>query len=546
MHRGCFARSAIALSAAALLAAAGCDPAITTGTVAPPKLGENLLAAARWEYSSDRGASWTARPPLVRGGSRSAVHARTRFEVADPSAFAALELSPGLPGQTRALFYLNDQPVPLPEAGMYYRTIPAIPPQMLRAGSNVLEARIGYDNRPPSSTPRQRMPDVRVALASCLMGLRPEDLRITTGPALGAMDERSFGLTFRTNMPAHVRVFPCGQDGQGQTVLAETQAGLLHRVRVRRPAGGGEGLYVLVADNGAGGAAEVIRAPAWPRPGQPFRFIALGDSRTFPEDWAVVAAAAARARAHLAVFSGDMVSRGRSDWEWDEQFFAPGRALLSCVPTYAVMGNHEERAPIFPRLFYLPGGRTDELRWSQEIAGVLLIGIDGLADWSPESDNAAWLEELLRGSQARFIFLFSHYPAWSSSRHGQLSPQTGLPREISLIQARQTIVPLLARYKATAFVVGHDHLYERSELPGPITQIISGGAGAPLRGKYPRAATQNPYSAVFASKLHYCLFEVDGDTCTMQALTPDGQLLDSRSWPARAVSATEPPVAARP
>jgi hypothetical protein len=46
---------------------------------------------------------------------------------------------------------------------------------------------------------------------------------------------------------------------------------------------------------------------------------------------------------------------------------------------------------------------------------------------------------------------------------------------------------------------------------------------------------QNPYSKAFASTHNFCLFTIDGKQCSMQALTPDGKLLDSKAWPARPV-----------
>ena len=37
----------------------------------------------------------------------------------------------------------------------------------------------------------------------------------------------------------------------------------------------------------------------------------------------------------------------------------------------------------------------------------------------------------------------------------------------------------MKKYHATAFISGHDHDYERSEPPGGVTVIVSGGARAP-------------------------------------------------------------------
>ncbi|MCK4601759.1 MAG: hypothetical protein KAU28_04800, partial [Phycisphaerae bacterium] len=57
------------------------------------------------------------------------------------------------------------------------------------------------------------------------------------------------------------------------------------------------------------------------------------------------------------------------------------------------------------------------------------------------------------------------------------------------------------------------------------------------------AEMQTPHSKVFASKLHYCLFTVTGDTCTMQAITPEGDVIDSRTWKARTANLTLQPAA---
>ncbi len=96
---------------------------------------------------------------------------------------------------------------------------------------------------------------------------------------------------------------------------------------------------------------------------------------------------------------------------------------------------------------------------------------------------------------------------------------------------------MLKEYQATAMFAGHDHIYERSEPTNGVSMIVCGGAGAPLRGKAGNASKQNPYSKVFASKHHYCLLTVSGDVCTMKVYTPEGTVIDTRSWPARKVTA---------
>ena len=60
--------------------------------------------------------------------------------------------------------------------------------------------------------------------------------------------------------------------------------------------------------------------------------------------------------------------------------------------------------------------------------------------------------------------------------------------------------------------------------------IIAGGAGAKPYAISENPETQNPHLVVFAEGPHYCLFEVDGDTCTMTAVRPDGTVIDTRTW----------------
>jgi hypothetical protein len=203
------------------------------------------------------------------------------------------------------------------------------------------------------------------------------------------------------------------------------------------------------------------------------------------------------------------------------------------VPYYPVWGNHEENAPVMKKLFHTPGPGGADVNWAQHIGPVLLIGIDGRP--AHRWQNPRWIDRALSGSKAKFIFFVSHYPAYSSGSNGELDEETGEPEDSGYRIARRTLLPRLRKHRATAFVVAHEHCYERSDLPGGLVQICSAGAGAPRTRKQDDevARRQNPYSKVFAPVLHYSLFEVRGDTCTFTAKTPDGRALDRLTFRAR-------------
>ena len=452
-------------------------------------------------------------------------------------------------------FFLNGKQITPPLEGMRYKTIPAIDPGALLKGKNVLTTEITPRNRRKKKQKTPPSSNLPFQLKMHLKGLIASDLKLQTGPILGTFGEDYFTVTVRTNIPCSVSLCFRAPSLKVPRVVTSPRESLIHRFRVRRHTlkGGLEYWFICQSTPGPGGPEEsepiTVTTRRWsvqPRSSKTLRFAVLGDSRTNPGDWARVAAAVAKSHPQFVVFGGDMVEHGRRDWEWDEEFCGVAKDFFATIPFYAVIGNHERNAPLYDELFYTPTADGRGRNWMQLIGEVALIGIDGKADWSVDSENAKWLEtQLLRTRNAKFIFLITHYPAWTSSAHGKLNQQ-GIPKERPVLQGRNVIMPLLIEHRATAMIAGHDHVYERSEPPGGVTHIISGGAGAPLRRKSKSAAKQNPHSKVFASRLHYCLFEVDAGKCTMKVLTPQGELLDTKTWVARKSSNAPAPPRADP
>lgn len=85
---------------------------------------------------------------------------------------------------------------------------------------------------------------------------------------------------------------------------------------------------------------------------------------------------------------------------------------------------------------------------------VLLCGnTDDFQDGTPSGPASSvlanhqllWLQERMQSSTADFLLVAGHYPVWSVSKHG--------PTDCLLRRLR----PLLVKYKATAYLCGHDH-----------------------------------------------------------------------------------------
>jgi len=551
----------------AVLAASWLASTLAARPAAPPvelpALAE-VSASENWKFSTDEGQTWSSRPPTVRGGHKAVIVARTTFDIAKPDRCPYWTLDHALYPKMRMSFRLNDQPLPLPLAGMRYRIVTAIPAEALRRGRNVLTARITIDRRPPRWDRRRVMKPFTIPLPRRARFLVPR-LRFQTGPILGAFGPDYWTVTCRLNLPGQVKLIytlqpasaapprplrrrrpadeptpapaqPAGP--QKVHTASSTKPGLYHRFRVPRPPRPCLVSYRLEATFGTQRAATANYTfilpylPPTDKPGPTMRFIVFGDSRTNTHDWARVASAVLKERPQFLVFLGDLCGSGRNDWEWDEHFLGPeaARKLLATTPLYLVWGNHEGNSPLARKLFYNPGGDGTSKDWAQQIGPVLLVGIDGRPKhrWR----DPRWIENALARSKAPFIIFCSHYPAYSSGPNGRLKPD-GRPEDSGYRIARRAVVPRLLKHKATAFLAAHEHCYERSELPGGLSHLILAGAGAPRCVRSEDATRQNPYSKVFAPTLHYGLFVIRADRCDFLAKTPEGLIIDRRSWQAR-------------
>lgn len=229
-----------------------------------------------------------------------------------------------------------------------------------------------------------------------------------------------------------------------------------------------------------------------------------GDPAPGTAQWAKTAGAIRRTRPDLLILLGDLVSHGRREALWEKDFFRPAERLFQRVPVLAVPGNHDEDSPLFWRMFSSDGRRP--FLWTLRLGEAGFLGLDGAADWSPDSPGAMRLDAALQKlADCRWRFAFSHYPPFSLAGHGALA-EDGLPRERPCRMAREALLPRLQATGFTAWFTGHNHVYERSELPGGLTLINTGGAGGYLYARSGLPA-QNPHGVRYEAIHHFCLLE---------------------------------------
>ncbi|MHA1229332.1 MAG: purple acid phosphatase family protein [Candidatus Helarchaeota archaeon] len=207
-----------------------------------------------------------------------------------------------------------------------------------------------------------------------------------------------------------------------------------------------------------------------------FKFTLVGDTR--PDHWGItqhswLVKKMLEKNPNFIFNVGDIVSGPSYAREWDEFFYEVYPCTQNGVPYMVSMGNHEEHEG--------PGGMEDKGRTYlkyMHLPGTIFYYAFNYSNAAFVSLNLAdpknitqsqinWLNNTLfrlnKSSEIDWIFVFSHYPPYSSTENYP-----------SIIQQ---IVPLIEKYKVDLYFAGHHHHYERLKVNNTI-YIISGGGGA--------------------------------------------------------------------
>jgi hypothetical protein len=158
------------------------------------------------------------------------------------------------------------------------------------------------------------------------------------------------------------------------------------------------------------------------------------------------------------------------------------------------------------------------------------------------ANQLAWLDKDLAAARQRgmrHIFIAAHEPAFPVGGHvGDSMWWNGLNDKTipmgDVVDMRTRFLTIVDRHRVTAIMFGHEHHYARvvagpevdKALTRPITQFVSGGAGAPFYAQDEKA----PWSKAvrkFAATNHYVLFTVAGDGVRFETIDLDGRVIDS-------------------
>ena len=242
----------------------------------------------------------------------------------------------------------------------------------------------------------------------------------------------------------------------------------------------------------------------------------VGDSRGGYDVWAQLAAQIEQRTPDLLLFSGDAVTIGFTQFEW-ETFLGDAETLLATTPIVLANGNHEANAVNFFSQFAMPGDQ-ENFGFDYGFAHVFV------ANDSPDNPSeltsdipTAMDADFTAHEAARWKLLMHHRPMYSSgSHHG------------SALDLQAAWGPVVDEHHLDLVLNGHEHQFEISK---PMYQnapqatnadgtvyVVAGGAGAPLYG----FDTPGAWSAYTEQTHSAAIIGVRRDQLTLDSFRPDG------------------------
>jgi len=253
-----------------------------------------------------------------------------------------------------------------------------------------------------------------------------------------------------------------------------------------------------------------------------FKFLAYGDTRSYPATHNTVAGAMLAAIAAepdlqtFTLFMGDACLNGATEASWTSETFGPAytniRALMASVAYQATMGNHETyggTTSLFPKYFPYPfaGGRY----YSFDYGPAHFTVIDQYAPYTTGSAQYQWIVNDLAATTKLWKFVLLHEPGWSANG-GHLNNTT----------VQTVLQPLFVQYGVSIVFGGHNHYYSRAVTAG-IQHLTLGGGGAPLEVPDPFF----PNVVACSRDYHYARIAIDGPVLTFRAIRTTGAVIDS-------------------
>jgi len=242
----------------------------------------------------------------------------------------------------------------------------------------------------------------------------------------------------------------------------------------------------------------------------------------------------------FCLITGDCVSRGRVEDDWQNQFFntsyANNNELKSMVPFILARGNHENynsnynsgNATVFykywPYSYASDSTNGDDMYYSFDYGPVHIAVVDQYDNGSYftaklSAGQLSWLQTDLSQSEKPWKFILLHEPGWSAKYTSSMfRSEHGNNKDV-----QDNIQPLCVQYSVPAIFGGHNHYYAHCYVDG-VNHFTLGGGGAPL---YNPSHTSGGVVVYAEKTYHFMKVTIQGNEADLLVIKPDGTEVDS-------------------
>jgi predicted MPP superfamily phosphohydrolase len=280
---------------------------------------------------------------------------------------------------------------------------------------------------------------------------------------------------------------------------------------------------------------------ASPRSTNTFKFLVFGDSGSGSDEQKALAELMKREQPDFMVHTGDLAYTFATYEEFLTRHFNIYSELLSSVPLFPCLGNHEyytNDAKPYRTLHVVPvEGVPEEGRgryYSFDWGPLHMVSLDTneslVAAVNGKNSMLEWVENDLKMHKNALKMAFFHHPPYTAGRH---------KGDYWSALAEERIVPILERHGVHLVLNGHDHNYQRSvpvrqgrevnPVDG-ITYLVTGGGGGSLY-----ELTGHPLIATGRSVYHYLRATVADAKLKIEAVSIENEVFDSLDVPLQAL-----------
>lgn len=220
---------------------------------------------------------------------------------------------------------------------------------------------------------------------------------------------------------------------------------------------------------------------------------------------------------------------GDRDSHWESRFFAPYEQIISRIPFYPSLGNHdgnetESRGDLAQYLdnFFFPAPHTPSRYYRFSFGGLAdFFALDSSTNseqgaprpaYAPNGEQHKWMQTNIGQSRVPWKIPYLHHPPYNAG-----------PRHPAAARELAHFIDVMKRNDVKVSFAGHEHNFQfskKNSATGNIRFVLS-GAGGELRTGDVSGGMDRAQIEGWAPVLHFLSVEIEGREMRITPVSPD-------------------------